>query len=197
MIEGEFEGLKAMHAVSPDLVPTPYAWGRYGKQDPETYYLLTEFRDVGEQLPDSSKFAARLPDLHRASVSPTGKFGFHITTCIDTVPQRTDCWEKSWAKLFQRQLAHMIILDFEKNEFWPEFKVVCNLILDKVIPRLLEPLQAEGRAIRPCLIHGSLWDDSIATDLHTGEPFVFNPSAMYGMRNFCPDHILLINSFSS
>ena len=50
MCEGEFESLKAIHAVSPTFVPRPYAWGRYPRDEPETYFLLAEFRDVGEQV---------------------------------------------------------------------------------------------------------------------------------------------------
>ena len=50
MCEGEFESLKAIHAVTPDFVPKPYAWGKYRQDDPETYFLLAEFREVGKQV---------------------------------------------------------------------------------------------------------------------------------------------------
>ena len=50
MCEGEFESLKAIHAVTPDFVPKPYAWGKYRQEDPETYFLLAEFREVGKQV---------------------------------------------------------------------------------------------------------------------------------------------------
>ena len=50
MCEGEFESLKAIHAVSPGFVPEPYAWGKYSQEDPETYFLLAEFRDIGKQV---------------------------------------------------------------------------------------------------------------------------------------------------
>ena len=50
MCEGEYESLKAIHAVSPRFVPEPYAWGRYTEEGPETYFLLAEFRDVGRQV---------------------------------------------------------------------------------------------------------------------------------------------------
>ena len=50
MCEGEFESLKAIHAVSPSFVPEPYAWGKYTHKYPETYFLLAEFRDVGKQV---------------------------------------------------------------------------------------------------------------------------------------------------
>ena len=50
MCEGEFESLRAIYAVSPGFVPEPYAWGRYGKGDPEIYFLLAEFRNVDKQV---------------------------------------------------------------------------------------------------------------------------------------------------
>ena len=63
MIEGEFESLKAIHSVSSTFAPMPYAWGRLEKREPEAYFLLAEFRDVGEQPPDPAAFTARLAEL--------------------------------------------------------------------------------------------------------------------------------------
>lgn len=62
MCEGEFESLKAIHAVSPGFVPQPYSWGKYTQEDPETYFLLAEFRDVGKQVrtPDSRSIRTRI-----------------------------------------------------------------------------------------------------------------------------------------
>ncbi len=50
MCEGEYESLKAIYQVSPDFVPRPFAWGKYRRPQPETYFLLAEFRDVGDQV---------------------------------------------------------------------------------------------------------------------------------------------------
>jgi protein-ribulosamine 3-kinase len=50
MCIGEFESLKAIYMVSPEFVPKPYAWGMFEWEGPDTYFLLTEFRDVGEQV---------------------------------------------------------------------------------------------------------------------------------------------------
>jgi protein-ribulosamine 3-kinase len=53
MCEGEFESLKAIYAVSPDFVPKPYSWGKYNQTDienPAIYFLLAEFRNVGQQV---------------------------------------------------------------------------------------------------------------------------------------------------
>lgn len=50
MCEGEYEFLKAIHAVSASFVPKQYAWGKYEQDEPETFLLLAELRDVGEQV---------------------------------------------------------------------------------------------------------------------------------------------------
>ena len=88
--------------------------------------------------------------------------------------------------LFQKQFGHMVKLDLEKNGYWPEFTILTDLTLSKVIPRLLEPLQSNGRSIKPCLIHGDLWDENTATDMNIGEPFVFDVGSMYGMVHSTP-----------
>jgi fructosamine-3-kinase len=164
------------------MAPEPYSWGKYDGRD--TYFLLTEFREVGKQPADPSKFTKMLAEMHQKSQSPTGKFGFHVTTCHATLRQITDCWEDSWAVLFRKQLAHMIELDKAKNGEWPEFKMVCQLILDKVVPRLLEPLQSNGRTIKPCLVHGDLWDENTAMDMATGEPFIFDACSFYAHNEY-------------
>jgi len=201
MIEGEYESLKAIRAVSPALAPEPYAWGRYDRGLPETYFLLAQFREVGEQPPDPVKFTARLADIHKRSMSPTGKFGFHTTTCHAKITQVTDIWEDSWSVLYQKQLGHMIKLDEEKHGEWPEFQLVCRLTVEKVIPRLLEPLQSEGRSIKPCLVHGDLWDENTATDPDTGEPFIFDAGSFYAHNEYeignwrAPRHRLSNNDY--
>jgi protein-ribulosamine 3-kinase len=63
---------------------------------------------------------------------------------------------------------------------WPEFDVVCKLTLKKVVPCLLIPLQAEGRVLKPCLIHGDCWVGNTAMSAKTGEPFVFDVCSFYG-----------------
>ena len=65
MCEGEFESLKAIHAVSPSFVPQPYAWGRCRREDSETYFLLAEFRDVGEQVRNRSASLLMFKPFHK------------------------------------------------------------------------------------------------------------------------------------
>jgi len=182
MCEGEYESLKAIYAISPSFVPQPYAWGKLEGAD-ETYFLLAAFRDVGEQPADPVKLAAGLADMHQRSVSPTGKFGFHFSTCHARIAQAVDTWEDSWCTLYARHLGH--VMELAKPILnWPEFDVVCDLTLQKVVPRLLLPLQAEGRVLKPCLIHGDCWDGNTAMDAKTGEAFVFDVCSFYGHNEY-------------
>ena len=106
------------------------------------------------------KLAAGLADLHKKSVSPTGKFGFHMATCHAKIAQAVDSWDDSWCALYTRHLGH--VMDLAKPILkWPEFDVVCKLTLEKVVPRLLLPLQSGGRVLKPCLIHGDCWDGKL------------------------------------
>ncbi|KDB23120.1 hypothetical protein H109_04938 [Trichophyton interdigitale MR816] len=182
MCEGEFESIKAINGVSPTLAPKPWAWGKYKNED--SYFMLTDFREVGQQPPDPAKFTERLAGMHKNSVSPTGKFGFHTTTCHGTITQVTDTWEQSWAVLYRKQLGHMFAMDLAKHGRWPEFEQLCDMTLNKVVPRLLEPLQSDGRSIKPCLLHGDCWDENTATDRATQEPFIFDAGSFYGHNEY-------------
>src|ERR1700722_18579078 len=113
MCEGEFESMKALNSVMSTIAPQPWAWGKYKNE--ESYFMIVDFREVGEQPPGPVKFTARLAELHKRSISPTGKFGFHTTTCHGTIPQITDVWEDSWAELYKKQLAHVFLMDLEKH----------------------------------------------------------------------------------
>ncbi len=117
--------------------------------------------EANQQKPASPiKLAAGLANLHKKSVSPTGKFGFHMATCHAKIAQAVDTWEVSWCALYTRHLGHVMTLAKPILQ-WPEFDVVCKLTLEKVVPRLLLPLQSEGRFLKPCLIHGDCWDGKL------------------------------------
>lgn len=67
---------------------------------------------------------------------------------------------------------------------WREFDIVCKLTLEKVVPRLLHPLQEDGRVLKPSLIHGDCWDGNTALDAKTGEAFVFDMCSFYGHNEY-------------
>ena len=100
------------------------------------------------------------------------KFGFHMKTIAGPIVQHHDGWSDSWEEIFSNFPGHLLDLDGEKNPPWPEFEHIKRLTKTIVIPPLLRPLQSDGRNIKPCLVHGGLWDGNTATDLETGEPFI-------------------------
>jgi fructosamine-3-kinase len=129
-------------------------------------------------------FTAELAEMHRKSTSPTGKFGFHIKTMAGTLPQHTDGWSDSWEEIFVKMFGYFLDLDGKTNEPWPELEHLKHLTRARVIPRLLRPLQSHGRNIKPCLVHGDLWDGNCAADKETGKPFIFDGQAFYAHNEY-------------
>ena len=109
--------------------------------------------------------------------------------------QEVDQWDDSWAALFSRHLKHFMNLARPVLQ-WPAFDIVCDLTLEKVVPRLLLPLQENGRVLKPSLIHGDCHDYNTAMDPGTGTAFVFDACSFYGHNEYdtgnwrTPRHIL-------
>ncbi|KAK0517346.1 hypothetical protein JMJ35_000501 [Cladonia borealis] len=70
-------------------------------------------------------------------------------------------------------------LNRERNGVWKNLEQVVDRRITHVVPQVLGPLEAEGRVVKPTLIHGDLWDGNIGTDLETGETYVFDTSVYY------------------
>ncbi|KAI9725252.1 MAG: hypothetical protein M1828_003433 [Chrysothrix sp. TS-e1954] len=184
MIQGQYESDKAIHEVSPLFCPRPYAWGQYKTAGTQYYFLLSEFRTIGQQPPEPIRFTQRLAECHKKSKSPNGLFGFHTVTCHGKATQSTDSWDASWTGIYSKLLEHALKSDQGTHEPWPEYDFCARLVVEKCIPMLLDPLQSGRRVIKPCLVHGNIWDENTATDMATGEPFVFDGSSLYAHNEY-------------
>ena len=182
MLHGEYESMKTIFSLAPNFVPQPIAQGTY-KAIPETHYLLCQYREMIEELPDPHSFTERLAALHQKSISPQGKFGFHETTYMGNLPQMT-AWETKWEIFFAKNLRLALKLEVEAKGHDPELDVLVPAIFDKVIPRLLRPLESEGRFVKPSLVHGDLWFANSGIDVNDGEPLVFDACSFYA-HNEC------------
>jgi protein-ribulosamine 3-kinase len=182
MVHSEFESMQAIHNLTPEFAPKPIAWGSYSSV-PDTHFFLCEYREMIEEMPDPEVFASRLARLHQTSKSPTGKFGFHMTTYSGNQPQPTD-WEASWEAYFAKNLRFALDLEIEAKGYDPEFDKLVPAIFDKVIPRLLRPLETEGRSVKPSLVHGDLWYANSGIDPDTNQPIVFDACCFYA-HNEC------------
>ncbi|KAM3447055.1 hypothetical protein MY3296_009099 [Beauveria thailandica] len=183
MFKGEFEAMSAIHQTMPDFSPKPIAWGRC-TDTADLFFFLSAFvrMDQGD-VPDAGKLCAKLAKMHRESVSPTGQFGFHVTTCNGNIPQN-NTWNESWEVFFSNGLRHMLALDVKVNGEQPELVEAMQPIFDCVIPRLLGPLEQGPNRIRPALVHGDLWFGNCSTNLDTDEPVIFDAAAFYAHNEY-------------
>lgn len=76
-------------------------------------------------------------------------------------------------------LAGIAHLDVDVNSLWSELQEALSQTLKEVIPRLLGALETDGRKIKPCLIHGDLWEGNIGTDYQTRNIYIFDAASYY------------------
>lgn len=66
----------ALHQTLPGFVPCPRANGKIKIQSPSTHVIMCDHVDVSDALPDPVQLGKQRAELHRKSVSLTGKYGF-------------------------------------------------------------------------------------------------------------------------
>lgn len=180
MMEGTFAAESALYSIVPEHVPKPLAWGTY-RSEPDIHYYICDFVDMLDEVPDARRWAETIAKLHLNSMgkSPNGKFGFEVTTHLANVPVNNN-WNDSWESFWTQQLRSL--LEQEETIRGPdeEFTVLKSALYEKVIPRLLGPLETGGRRIKPCLIHSDLWPGNIKPKTYTDELCMFDACAYWG-----------------
>ena len=142
-----------------------------------------EFLHLQTGAPDPTVFCKQLADLHRESQSPTGKFGFPMITCHGPHPQNLT-WEDDWSFFFARLLRQFFNREINTNGHNEAYENVFK-DLETVIPRILRPLQSEGRQLKPSLVHGDLWEENCGTSLEEGgQAKIFDAAVFYGHNEY-------------
>ena len=170
--------MSELYKTMPDFVPKPYTWGELNNKEAKIYFFLSEFVNMTNKDPEPNQLCSKLARLHRDSVSPTGMLGFHITTCLGNTPQEV-AWESSWVVFFSKLLKHVVGRDAQINGAWKDLDTLSQRVLKHAIPQVLEPLEAEGRKLKPCLIHADLWEGNTGTSIETGNIYIFDSGAFY------------------
>ncbi|PPJ56797.1 hypothetical protein CBER1_05970 [Cercospora berteroae] len=185
MIEGEFASISEIAKYSPSLTPTPLAKGAYEDGSIPTYFFLMEFLDIDTGAPEPAPFCQQLAGLHSRSVSPTGQFGFPMITCHGPHPQNTT-WDDSWSKFFARMIRQFFDREISTNGASKDgaYETEFDKMVTETIPKVLEPLQSTGRTLKPCLVHGDLWDENCGTSLQTGQSKIFDAAVFYGHNEY-------------
>lgn len=174
--------MTALYGASPNIVPKPLAWGTYDT-NPDIHFFLCQFRKMTYQSPDVNNLPMCVAKMHINGTSPTGKFGFPVTTYQGRLPQdNTECdtWEESFSKGIQRFFE----LEEQAQGFDEEMVELRKGIMEKVIPRLLRPMETEGRKVVPTLVHGDIWHGNTSQDDDTGDPVIFDACSSYA-HNEC------------
>lgn len=184
MVRGEYESMRSLYAISPHMTPEPIGFGTFATDD-DTHFFLCEFVDLLYELPDIVDFCKDVADLHLRSQAKTlnRKFGFEVTTCNGTVKQYT-AWSSSWERFFTESLKAAFDLEREAHGDSAEIDELYPALLEKVCPRLLRPLETEGRTLPPSLVHGDLWDGNVAVHAQSSQPYIFDASAFWGHNEY-------------
>lgn len=183
MMHGEFTSMTTLHETLPEFIPKPLAWGTY-RSDTNIHFFLCQFVDMDDELCSLDTFPKLVAEIHNKGVSPTGKFGFPVTTYQGRLPQDpTEC--DTWEECFTRNIHIMFEHELASQGHDEEFVSLREQVMAKVIPRLLRPMETLGRKLVPRLVHGDLWEGNTGTDLETGMPKIFDACSMYA-HNECP-----------
>lgn len=182
-MKGEYEGTSAIFAITPDFCPAPIAWGSLNIQE-DSHFYLCKFYDFTDGVPEPVSFCEKLARLHSSGSSPEGKIGFHYTTYNGDLPQDSTR-HNSLEQFFTNKLRN--VLQVRKDRAGPHDELDSLLpdLFDKVIPRLLPPLETSGRTIIPSLLHGDLWcgNASIVNE-ETEEGIVYDPAAFWAHNEY-------------
>ena len=183
--------MRALHTVLPDTVAVPIGWGTYAS-DSNIHFFLCSFVDMTDDLPEVEAFTSKIAELHRKSYSPFNMYGFAVPTLQGTIPQYTE-WTDSWEDFFLEYFKRVVEAEEKAQGHDPEVAELVEAIITKVIPRLLRPLETGGRQIRPCLVHGDLWDGNTSTNIESDMPVIFDATCIYAHneREFSFRHTLL------
>ncbi|KAI1204372.1 Fructosamine kinase-domain-containing protein [Annulohypoxylon truncatum] len=184
MMSSEFACMSKVRGVAPDLVPEPVAWGSY-VGIPHVHFLVCEFRPMTGEVPAAADLARKIAELHRKSSvgGAEAKFGSDVPTFHGNVRVEHG-WSHTWEEYFARTTRALFELELETRG--DDIDVVSNMIplFEKVIPRLLRPLQTGNHSIRPCLIHGDLWHGNTGSDAETGLPIIFDAASFYAHNEY-------------
>lgn len=183
-MHGEYESMKAIAELTPAFVPHAIAWGTFAS-DPHLHFMIEQFREMDREVPDKEATCSALAELHvKSQAQGIKRFGFGITTYNGRLAQ-DNRWTSTWEELFVQQL-HEMLKQEEESQGPPseEMEQVLQQIFDKVIPRLLRPMETNGHSITPSLVHGDFWHGNVSTDVDTGDPVTYDSSAFWGHNEY-------------
>ena len=179
--------MTSLHDIIPDSTPTPIAWGTYAS-NPNIHFFLCSFVEMIDEVPDIQPFTAKIAELHTKGVSPNGLYGFSVPTFLGRMPQY-NTWTDSWEGFFSNYVKQLMLVIEEVQGPDAEMRRLLDTTVDKVIPRLLRPLETGGRQIQPRLVHGDLYAGNVAIGDVDGALVLYDATCLYA-HNECMSEFL-------
>ena len=194
-MQGHFECSKAFHNIAPDFTPEPVGWGTL-KSDPNMYFFLQDFHKI-KHGDYAEIFTKRMAQIHRQTMamhlemkapyekSGKPKFGFHVPSAMANFAHRQACWEDSWEEWYAKTTRWGLEIEEQVNGPQPDgMKEDLKALFERVIPRVLRPLETGGRQIKPCLMHGDMEYYNFVLDLDTNKVICLDLGCSWG-HNEC------------
>ncbi|KAI1179120.1 Fructosamine kinase-domain-containing protein [Nemania sp. FL0916] len=178
----EYHSMNTLWSVMPEIVARPYGYGTYENMK-DVYFFLCSFHQITGDIPSIDNFPALVAELHRRQTSPDGTFGFPYQPFGGRLPQFFPV-TNSWEETFKFGMEH----EFESEESTQghdqDMAQLRKAIIEKVIPRLLRPLETSPNRIQPRLVHGDLWDGNCSVDVDTKIPVVFDATCLWAHNEY-------------
>ncbi|KAI9041480.1 putative fructosamine-3-kinase [Aspergillus affinis] len=217
MFRGEYESLNAIANSVPGFCPRALAWGFLEESNGKSFFLATEYLELGVGGRTGPPLAQRLGKLHSTPAPPdpqTGKcrFGFPVPTfCGDT--KQPNRYHDSWAEFYANERLLVILETSEtRNSRDANLRDLVEQTANKVVPALLGDghlgydKDGNGEGITPVVVHGDLWSGNadrgriVASGRREDEEVgdvVYDPSACYAHSEFDLGIMKMFGGFGS
>lgn len=204
MFRGEYESLNAIATSVPGFCPRALAWGPLEESNGKSFYLATEFLDLGGGGRTGQSLAQRLGKLHStpAPLDPETekrRFGFPVPTfCGDT--KQPNRFHDSWADFYANERLITILETSEKrNGRDASLRDLVERTAQTVVPALLGDdhlgydKNGNGEGITPVVVHGDLWSGNADRGRIVGSgckgdeevgDVVYDPSSCYAHSEY-------------
>lgn len=223
MFRGEFESLNAIATAVPGLCPRPLAWGRLDEKSDRSWFLATQYLDLGRyhvmggRSDKRNSLPQRLGKLHSTPAPPcpdtgTRKFGFPVPTfCGDT--KQVNTFNGSWADFYAHERLMSILEASEKqNGKDKSLRTLVEKTAFTVVPALLGDdhlgydKNGNGEGVTPVVVHGDLWSGNAGhgkisrsgrkEDEQPGD-VIYDPSACYAHSEYDLGIMKMFGGFGS
>ncbi|KAJ8066165.1 hypothetical protein OCU04_005254 [Sclerotinia nivalis] len=171
--------MEAIQKVTPDFIAAPITQGTM-KDQPNCHFYLGQYLPIVDELVEPTSFCEQIARLHKNSVSPNNKYGFHTVTFNGDLPQKND-YSESWESFFAAGFRHMLAINTERAGPSEALEALVPAFFEKVIPRLLRPLEGN---IKPSLVHGDMWCGNAGLNTLDDELVIFDPGCFYAHNEY-------------